>query len=104
LCAIGDVVLGALAYAVVAVAFRSLTWLAQPTWRAPALVWILTGITLTVFVEVHALRSGLWDYEPAMPKFAGIGFSPLLQWVLVPAAVIGASRGILHHKSCRKRP
>jgi len=31
---------------------------------------------------------GSWAYAQAMPVVAGIGLSPLLQWVLVPLVVL----------------
>ena len=46
---------------------------------------LAAGLGFTVFSEwVNVYVTGAWDYQPTMPLVAGIGLTPLLQWVVVP--------------------
>lgn len=56
-------------------------------------VLIASGVGYTAFSEwynVHVL--GSWAYSEHMPTIFGIGVSPLLQWIVVPLAVIWLMR------------
>jgi hypothetical protein len=42
----------------------------------------------TVLLETMALRSGRCTYVAAMPRLAGIGLAPLVQWLPIPAVTL----------------
>lgn len=49
------------------------------------------GFCIALFVEYKALALHRWAYTAAMPLFAGVGVSPLLQMtLLLPLSVFGA--------------
>lgn len=48
----------------------------------------LLGFFIAVFVEYKAMALGRWHYTARMPRFLGLGLSPLLQMtVLLPLSV-----------------
>jgi hypothetical protein len=89
-CTVGDVLIaGAAVFAGRWVSRRS-SW-AIGNHVVFAIATVLAGILLTVAIEsasVHLL--GRWVYDPEMPLLPIflIGISPLLQWLIVPAAVL----------------
>ena len=40
----------------------------------------------------NVYRAGNWGYTASMPMIFGIGLSPLLQWLILPPAMVGAYR------------
>lgn len=86
--ALGDVLLASGAYAVTALAFRRAAWPVQRGWLLPAATWIAVGVLATVAFERLALTRGQWSYGPEMPRIAGIGLLPLLQWLIVPSLTL----------------
>lgn len=80
---LGDLVITAIAFGAAAAAARRLEW---PLTRQliPSLVFLSTGLLITVGFEVFALKSGRWSYEPDMPTLFGIGALPLAQWIVIP--------------------
>lgn len=80
----GDLAIAAVAYLVTAAAFRDFYWALAQNWRWPAILWIVTGLSITIVGEIWATSSGRWSYGPSMPTVFGIGLSPLAQWVIVP--------------------
>ncbi len=87
-CVAGDVLIAAIVFLVAAFAFRDLDWPVHRPWRAGALA-IALGLGFTAWSEwynVYVL--GAWAYRAAMPTLAGIGLTPLLQWLIVPVAMI----------------
>ena len=61
---------------------RRLEWPLQKG-ISPTLVFLATGLLITVGFEVFALRTGRWSYGSDMPTLFGIGALPLAQWILI---------------------
>ncbi len=89
----GDVLITWGAYAVAAVWVHSRLWLAS-LWRRDGLVvFLLSGLAITVALEwlnVYVWRS--WAYSGEMPVVLGIGLTPILQWLLVPPLTLWLAR------------
>lgn len=87
-CTGGDVLILLMAHAITALAFRDRHW-AQHRRTGPVIVFIVTGITYTAWSEWFNTTVTLsWAYAESMPTIFGIGLAPLLQWLLVPAALV----------------
>lgn len=91
-----DVVISAAAYGAAVLAARRLRWVEQRRWW-PFAIYFAVGLTITVAIEKWAISVGRWQYKEAMPTIAAIGLSPLLQWIVIPAAIVFVvRRGIIH--------
>ncbi len=93
-CLAGDVLIAATTYLAATIVFRAFDWPARFPWRAGAFVTAL-GLAFTAASEwynVYVL--GGWAYKSTMPLIGGIGLTPLLQWMIVPALTILAVRRI----------
>ncbi len=91
-CLLGDVLIATTIYLLTAIVFRDLAWPVRRPWTAGAFM-LAAGLGFTVFSEwVNVYRLGAWAYKPAMPLIAGIGLTPLLQWVVVPALMLFIAR------------
>ena len=88
-----DVVIGAGAYLAAALTARRLLWIRERerAWL-PVAIYFVVGLAVTIAIERWAISVGRWQYREAMPTIAGIGLSPLLQWIVVPAAIIAVVR------------
>lgn len=87
-CTAGDVVIGIASFLITAGAVGDAKWPTSQPWRGGAIA-ILTGVSYTAYSEwSNVYQAGNWAYSPRMPLFFGIGLSPLLQWVVVPAVAI----------------
>jgi uncharacterized membrane protein len=80
------------AYGIVGLGARSQDWALAPT-KAQVAAFVLIGLAVTIVVEIIATRSdGIfsWRYAAAMPvtPFLGIGFAPILMWLVVPLLVL----------------
>ena len=55
---------------------------------------VLVGIGYTLFSERRNTERGSWTYSTLMPvvPMIGIGFSPLVQWIVIPAAAFWWAR------------
>ena len=42
----------------------------------------------------NVYRAGNWAYAAGMPLILGIGVSPLLQWIVLPVAIVGVFRSL----------
>jgi hypothetical protein len=90
--ALGDVVLAVLAYASVAAATKDRRWIVRPN-GAQVAAFVAVPLLLTIVIENLATR-GLWvtawTYAASMPIVpgVGVGLAPLLQWVLLPPAIL----------------
>ncbi len=50
---------------------------------------VALGFGYTVFSEwYNVYRVGAWAYAESMPRILGIGLTPLLQWLVVPVAML----------------
>ena len=91
-CLAGDVLVSALAYILAVVAGGTWRWpVARPS--RGILVAVAFSVTFTVVAEWLSVRVlGRWSYLPNMPTVLGIGLSPLLQAMVVPAAALLLTR------------
>lgn len=54
---------------------------------------VIGAIAFTAWSEwYNVYRIGNWAYTASMPIVFGIGLSPLLQWLVVPTAIVVAYR------------
>lgn len=68
--------------------FRARSWPTDKGYPA-LLVFIACGFLYTAWSERFNTRvAGTWTYAPSMPLVFGVGLSPLLQWPLVPGALV----------------
>ena len=82
-----DVVISAVAYSAASLAGRRVLWVRQRAWWAFA-IYFASGLAVTISIERWAVNVGRWQYRDAMPTIAGLGLTPLLQWMIVPAAIL----------------
>lgn len=91
-CLLGDVLIATAIYLLTAIVFRDLAWPVRRPWTAGGFM-LAVGLGFTVFSEwVNVYVTGAWAYQPAMPLVAGIGLTPLLQWVAVPTLMLFIAR------------
>ena len=93
--ALGDAVIAAASYGLVALLFRRVRWPLHSPVLAPAIAWITIGLAITIAIEQWAIASGRWSYAPAMPTVLGVGALPLAQWVIVPSVTLLTFRAIV---------
>lgn len=87
-CTVGDLMILLAAFWLTCLVFRTRYWLRQPRLLA-AVLFAGIGLGYTVYSEWHNTTvSKTWEYSPLMPVIFGIGLSPLLQWVVIPPAVM----------------
>jgi hypothetical protein len=87
-CTAGDVAIGVASFLIAAIALRDVNWPASHPWRGGAIA-ILAGISYTAYSEwYNVYQAGYWAYASSMPLVFGIGLSPLLQWILLPAFTV----------------
>ncbi len=89
---IGDAIMTLLAYGVVALLMRRRLWLVA---RRPLelTTFLGAGIAMTVGLEwwnVSVRHS--WAYSAEMPSIAGIGLSPVVQWIVLPPIILWLAR------------
>lgn len=89
----GDVVILGVLYALMACAAEDWIWFERLSpWRLALLAAL--GSLIAVVVEQKALAVGEWAYRPEMPRvpFLDVGWSPVLQMVVIPLGLAGLSR------------
>lgn len=87
-CTVGDGMIMAVAYLIAVGVTRSRAWPYTKPW-AGMTVMLVSTIGYTVFSEWrNVYLKQTWAYAESMPLFAGIGVAPLLQWLVVPVAVL----------------
>lgn len=91
-CTIGDALIAVAAYCLAAVVTRTGRWpMERPVLGASTAV--AAGFLYTVFSEwLNVYVRASWAYAPEMPVLYGIGVTPLLQWLVVPAVMLLAFR------------
>ena len=103
-CTVGDVLIGAGALLAALIATRAGP-LREWRWTRVGVVAVVFGLAYTAFSEWMntALRAS-WAYSEWMPvmPFVPIGLSPVLQWVVVPAAALVFSRRLAVSRSGRR--
>lgn len=92
--AVGDAALTLLAFGIVAAFARDRAWMLKPRCLRIA-AYLALGLAFTVVLESMALRSGRWSYVSAMPRLAGIGLAPLVQWLTIPVLTLWIVRRYL---------
>jgi hypothetical protein len=90
--ALADVFLTLMIYAFVAVILRSRLWFRGRHVIAGTALFLVMAWIVTAAIELWALRTDRWEYAPSMATVAGIGIAPLLQWTLIPLALIALAR------------
>ena len=88
-CTAGDVLIAGASLAV-AVALVGRGWPIFGYWRVAATA-IALGVAYTVFSEFWNVSvRGSWSYTASMPRLPwfGTGLAPMLQWVVVPTALL----------------
>lgn len=90
---LGDVLLLAGLYVLMACAADSWLWFRRPSPRRQ-IALAAAGFLIAAVVELRALAQGTWSYEPAMPlvPFLEVGWLPVLQMILIPAGLALLSR------------
>ena len=84
-CTLGDVAIAMIALVLALLILGNSAW-PRDRYVQVAVVAIGMGFTYTIYSEwlnVSVLKS--WAYSDAMPQVFGIGLSPLLQWLILPA-------------------
>lgn len=88
--AAGDAGIAVAAFWIVSAASRSRGWLRQPG-RMQVAGFTAAGLAITIVIEAWATQvAGRWQYAEAMPvvPVLGTGLAPLLQWLVIPPAVL----------------
>ncbi len=91
---VGDAVILVIAFWTASIAVRSRNWIEEAALsRRAVLIFILTGIVITFAIETLAQQGRWvqqWQYATVMPLVpgTGVGLSPALQWLVVPAALL----------------
>lgn len=91
-----DVVIGAAAFSAAALAGRRALWIQRRAWW-PFAIYFAVGLGVTIAIERWAIAVGRWQYRDAMPTIAGIGLTPLVQWIVVPATILVVVRWVTRH-------
>lgn len=93
-CSVGDVLIALAMFALAGLALRRADWPASRPWAGGAMV-VIGAMAYTAWSEWHNVyRAGSWGYTASMPLIFGIGLSPLLQWLLLPPAMVLAYRAL----------
>ena len=87
-CTVGDALISVFSQLVAATLTRRADWPLKRPWVGGAIT-ILSGLSYTAYSEWHNVyQAHAWSYSESMPLVFGIGASPLLQWLVVPAALV----------------
>lgn len=103
-CTLGDMLIGVLALLAALVATRAGP-LNRWRWRRLGVVAVSFGLAYTAFSEWFNMAVRMsWAYSEWMPltPFIALGASPLLQWLVVPAAALAWARRLSIGGSARK--
>ena len=102
-CSIGDVLIALALFALTGMALRHADWPTSYPWRGGAIV-VIGAMSYTAWSEwYNVYRAGSWGYTAGMPLVFGIGLSPLLQWLILPPALVLAYRTLVPALSCRRK-
>lgn len=89
--ALSDVFISAIAYGAAAAVHSDIKW-CQSLRISSFAIYIAVGLVITIAIERWAVESARWSYDATMPTVAGIGLSPLLQWIVVPVFLLVVAR------------
>ena len=94
-CTAGDMLIALGSWALAVVVAGRPNWPAR-SFGPVALLTIAAGLVYTGFSEwLNTTVRQSWTYSDSMPVIPklGLGVSPLLQWLIVPALALAAARG-----------
>ncbi|KAF0116120.1 MAG: hypothetical protein FD150_605 [Rhodobacteraceae bacterium] len=93
-CSAGDVLIAAISLALAVLVFGRGGWPNQ-RYGSVAIATVLVALGYTVFSEwLNVELRGSWAYRDLMPRvpWIGTGLTPILQWMVVPAAAFWWAR------------
>ena len=91
-CSLGDVLIALSMFALAGIVLWRADWPASRPWTGGVIV-VIGAMAFTAWSEwYNVYRAGNWGYAASMPMIFGIGLSPLLQWLILPPAMVGAYR------------
>lgn len=91
-CTAGDALIATAAFLLTGAVLRNSAWVSSTPLRGGALATAF-GLAYTIYSEwLNVYQAGAWAYSPAMPLVFGIGLSPLLQWLVIPGALVSILR------------
>lgn len=97
-CTVGDVMILLSCFWVTSLVFRTRLWALKPKWMLPATVFVLLGVSYTIFSEwLNTQVRESWAYSTNMPTLFGIGLSPILQWLVIPPILVRIVRTRCKH-------
>lgn len=98
-CTLGDVLIAVAGYGVAAFAARNADWPLFRPFLGTAAV-ISSTVAYTLWSEwYNVYRIGSWAYGASMLTIAGIGLTPVLQWIAVPPIAVLALRALFSRES-----
>lgn len=103
-CLAGDVLIATTTYLLIVIVFRNFDWPARRPWSAGMFLLVL-GFAFTAASEwANVYVLGVWAYKDTMPLVAGLGLTPLLQWLVVPVLMILIQRRLARNSRERCGP
>lgn len=91
-CTVGDVLIAMSVFLLTCAILRRSDWAIVRPWAGFPIV-AAAGVAYTAWSEYrNVYQAGTWAYAAGMPLVFGIGLSPLLQWLVVPALTLAAFR------------
>ncbi len=95
-CTLGDVVIALAMFALAGTVLRRVDWAESRPWTGGAIA-MAGALAYTAWSEwYNVYRAGSWTYTASMPLIFGIGLAPLLQWLILPTALVLAYRALGH--------
>jgi len=87
-CTVGDALIAAFTLLLAALLTGHPDWALARPWTGGAIATI-SGVSYTAYSEWHNVyQTRAWAYSESMPLLFGIGVSPLVQWLVLPAALV----------------
>lgn len=102
---LGDAFILLLAFVLASAVLRQGQWVIEGKIR-PKVLFVAVAFLISMVFEVTSVYVlDRWSYAPAMPVFAGMGLSPIVQWILLPPLTLWlARRHALGSRSIRSAP
>ena len=86
-CTLGDVLIAVTSLFAALIGCGARNWPQERYWRVACVAGAM-GVLYTVFSEWNnTVVTRSWAYSSWMPTLWGIGLSPVLQWLVIPASV-----------------
>ena len=103
--AFGDAFILLVAFFVVSAVWRGSQWTVEDRLR-PKMLFVAVAFLVSMGFEAASVYVlDRWSYAPAMPLLAGLGLSPIVQWILLPPLTLWlARRHALGSRSIRSAP